>query len=147
LIAYWKAPTPSQPEGSVYERFDAQRSMRVSFRRVDVDADLPLFHVWMNEICVACFWDLVEDEAQLRAYLERIEADLHTSPLIAGFEGDPAGYFEIYWAMESRLGPIYDAHDYDRGYHGLIRARHHLGLAKTAAWPISFSSTTRAPRG
>lgn len=125
---------PPLADGVVYDRFDPQLGMRVSFRRVDVDRDLPLFHAWMNELRVAYFWELAEDEARLRAYLERLEADPHTSPLIGCFDGDPAGYFEIYWAKENRLGPYYDAHDYDRGWHGLIGARHHLGLAKTAAW-------------
>lgn len=118
----------------VYDRFDPLLGMRVSFRRVDVEHDLPLFHAWMNELRVAYFWELAQDETQLRAYLERLEADPHAWPLIGCFDGDPAGYFEIYWAKEDRLGPYYDAHDYDRGWHGLIGARQHLGLAKTAAW-------------
>jgi acetyl CoA:N6-hydroxylysine acetyl transferase len=125
---------PPLAAGVVYDRFDPQLGMRVSFRRVDVGRDLPLFHAWMNELRVAYFWELAQDEAQLRAYLERLEADPHAWPLIGCFDDDPAGYFEIYWAKEDRLGPYYDAHDYDRGWHGLIGARHHLGLAKTAAW-------------
>lgn len=125
---------PRLVEGVVYDRFDPQLGMRVSFRRVDVDRDLPLFHAWMNELRVSYFWELAEDEARLRAYLDRLEADPHIKPLIGCFDGDPAGYFEIYWATEDRLGPYYDAHDYDRGWHGLIGARHHLGLVKTAAW-------------
>lgn len=125
---------PPLAEGVVYDRFDPLLGMRVSFRRVDVARDLPLFHAWMNELRVAYFWELAQEEAQLRAYLERLEADPHAWPLIGCFDGDPAGYFEIYWAKEDRLGPHYDAHDHDRGWHGLIGARHHLGLAKTAAW-------------
>lgn len=125
---------PPLARGVVYDRFDPLLGMRVSFRRVDVERDLPLFHAWMNELRVAYFWEMAQSEGELRAYLRRLEADPHTHPLIGCFDGDPAGYFEIYWAKENRLGPYYDAHDYDRGWHGLIGARHHLGLAKTAAW-------------
>lgn len=125
---------PALARGVVYDRFDPQLGMRMSFRRVEVDRDLPLFHAWMNELRVAYFWELAHGEAELRAYLQRLESDPHAWPLIGCFDGDPAGYFEIYWAKEDRLGPYYDAHDYDRGWHGLIGARQHLGLAKTAAW-------------
>jgi acetyl CoA:N6-hydroxylysine acetyl transferase len=125
---------PPLARGVVYDRFDPLLGMRVSFRRVDIDRDLPLFHAWMNELRVAYFWELAQSEDELRAYLRRLEEDPHAWPLIGCFDGDPAGYFEIYWAKENRLGPYYDAHDYDRGWHGLIGARHHLGLAKTAAW-------------
>jgi RimJ/RimL family protein N-acetyltransferase len=131
----WVHPErPPLARGVVYDRFDPALGMRVSFRRVDADRDLPLFHAWMNELRVAYFWELAHSEDSLRAYLRRLEADPHAWPLIGCFDGDPAGYFEIYWAKEDRLGPYYDAHDYDRGWHGLIGARHHLGLAKTAAW-------------
>ncbi|MFC7477788.1 GNAT family N-acetyltransferase [Dankookia sp. GCM10030260] len=125
---------PPLAQGVVYDRFDPLLGMRMSFRRVSADRDLPLFHAWMNELRVAYFWELAQDEASLHAYLRRLEEDAHAWPLIGCFDGDPAGYFEIYWAKEDRLGPHYDAHDYDRGWHGLIGARQHLGLAKTAAW-------------
>ncbi|TDH60816.1 N-acetyltransferase [Dankookia rubra] len=125
---------PPLAQGVVYDRFDPLLGMRMSFRRVTADKDLPLFHAWMNELRVAYFWELAQDEASLHAYLRRLEADPHAWPLIGCFDGEPAGYFEIYWAKEDRLGPYYDAHNYDRGWHGLIGARQHLGLAKTAAW-------------
>lgn len=125
---------PPLARGVVYDRFDPLLGMRVSFRRVDLDRDMPLFHSWMNELRVAYFWELAWSEDDLRAYLQRLEDDPHSWPLVGCFDGDPAGYFEVYWAKEDRLGPHYDAHDHDRGWHGLIGARHHLGLAKTAAW-------------
>ncbi|MDO9712510.1 GNAT family N-acetyltransferase [Paracraurococcus lichenis] len=125
---------PPLAQNTVYDRFDPLLGMRVSFRRVAADRDLPLFYAWMNELRVAYFWELAQSEVELHAYLRRLEEDPHAWPLIGCFDGDPAGYFEIYWAKEDRLGPYYEAHDYDRGWHGLIGARHHLGLAKTAAW-------------
>ena len=125
---------PTLPQGVVYDRFDPLLGMRMSFRRVDLARDLAMFHAWMNDMRVAYFWELAQSEAELAGYLTRLEADPHAWPLIGCFDGEPAGYFEVYWGKEDRLGPYYDAHDYDRGWHGLIGDRRHLGTAKTAGW-------------
>ena len=139
----WPIPTPdgrSHPErpalahGVAYDRFDPLLGMRMSFRRIDLARDLAMFHAWMNDARVSYFWELARSEAELADYLVRLEADPHAWPLIGCFDGDPAGYFEVYWGKEDRLGPYYEAHDYDRGWHGLIGNRRHLGAAKTAGW-------------
>lgn len=125
---------PPLAQGVVYDRFDPLLRMRMSFRRIDLARDLAMFHAWMNDMRVAYFWELAQSEAELEAYLLRLEADPHAWPLIGCFDGEPAGYFEVYWGKEDRLGPHYDAHDYDRGWHGLIGDHRHLGTAKTAGW-------------
>ena len=125
---------PPAPKGLVYERFDPQVGMTLSFRAVDPVRDLDLFHDWMNDGRVAVFWELAKPKAELAEYLWNLEQDPHSFGLIGAFDGEAAGYYEVYWAKEDRLGAHYDADDYDRGWHGLIGNRRHLGHAKTLAW-------------
>jgi acetyl CoA:N6-hydroxylysine acetyl transferase len=125
---------PIQPDGPVYERFDPVIGMNVSFRAIDGGRDLDLFHAWMNDGRVAFFWELAKPRQELKTYLERLRDDRHTFGLIGSFDGEEAGYFEVYWAKEDRLGAHYDAHPFDRGWHGLIGNARFLGRARTAAW-------------
>lgn len=125
---------PPEPEGLVYERFDPTLGMTVSFRAIDRTRDLETFHAWMNDGRVAFFWELAQSERELAEYLDKLNQDPHAFGLIGCFDGDPFGYFEIYWAKEDRLGSYYDADDFDRGWHGLVGNRRHLGHAKTLAW-------------
>ncbi|MDD7912005.1 GNAT family N-acetyltransferase [Pseudovibrio exalbescens] len=125
---------PLHPTGVVYERYDPVADMTVSFRALDIDRDIDRFHRWMNDPRVAYYWELANPKEDLRAYLEKLQASPHTYPLIGCFDGDEAGYFETYWVREDRLGPYYDSAPYDRGWHGLIGERHHLGKVKTGAW-------------
>ncbi|WP_282607869.1 GNAT family N-acetyltransferase [Pelagibius sp. Alg239-R121] len=125
---------PPEPAGLVYERFDPTLGMTVSFRAIDRERDLGTFHNWMNDGRVAFFWELAQSESALAEYLDNLKHDPHAFGLIGCFDGDPFGYFEIYWAKEDRLGSYYDADDFDRGWHGLVGNRRHLGHAKTLAW-------------
>lgn len=125
---------PPEPSGLVYERYDPVIDMTISFRTINRDVDLETFTSWMNDGRVAFFWELAQSEAELAAYLENLHKDPHAFGLIGSFDGDPFGYFETYWAKEDRLGSYYDADDYDRGWHGLVGNRRHLGHAKTLAW-------------
>jgi len=125
---------PPQPQGLVYARRDPAIDMTVSFAAIAVERDLDLFHAWMNDGHVAFFWELAKSKEDLRAYLERLQADPHAFGLIGSFDGEKAGYFEVYWGAEDRLGAHYDAHPYDRGWHGLIGNARFLGRARTAAW-------------
>ena len=108
--------------------------MTVSFRAVDIDRDLDLFDRWMNDPRVDYFWELAGSKESLRTYLETLQAKPHSYPLIGCFDGEEAGYFETYWVREDRLGPYYESQSYDRGWHGLIGERRHLGKRKTGAW-------------
>lgn len=123
-----------KPEGVVYRRQDPVAGLEVSFRVVDIDRDLDRFHRWQNDPRVAFFWEEDKSPDALRDFLRQRLDDPHCLPLIGCFDGDEAGYFEAYWAREDRLGPYYDSGPWDRGWHGLIGERRHLGRAKTAAW-------------
>ena len=125
---------PPQPEGLVYVRRDPAIGRTVSFEAIAIERDLDLFHGWMNDGRVAFFWELARSKEDLRAYLERLQADPHAFGLIGAFDGEKAGYFEVYWGAEDRLGAHYDAHPFDRGWHGLIGNARFLGRARTAAW-------------
>ncbi len=125
---------PPEPKGLVYERYDPVIDMTISFRTIDPARDLETFYSWMNDGRVAFFWELAQSEAELAAYLETLQKDPHAFGLIGCFDDDPFGYFEVYWSKEDRLGSYYDADDYDRGWHGLVGNRRHLGHAKTLAW-------------
>lgn len=127
-------PRPADPVGEVYARRDPVAGLTVSFRTVDIDRDLDMFHRWQNDPRVAYFWEEDRSREELRQFLETRRDDPHNVSLIGCFNGEPAGYFEAYWAREDRLGAHYDAGPWDRGWHGLIGEARHLGRAKTAAW-------------
>ncbi|GGC88916.1 hypothetical protein GCM10010994_53530 [Chelatococcus reniformis] len=125
---------PAQPSGLMYQRWVPHLDGTLSLRAIDRRRDLKLFHGWMNQPRVAFFWELAQSEAELDRYLADQEADPHLFGVIGSFNDEPVGYFEFYWALEDRLGPHYDAEDFDRGWHGLIGNARHLGRPKTLAW-------------
>ncbi|HSK41074.1 MAG TPA: GNAT family N-acetyltransferase, partial [Arenibaculum sp.] len=125
---------PPAPHGTVYERFLPDIGMTLTFRTIDRVRDLDLFHSWMNDGRVAYYWELARPKDELAAYLEQLDADPHAYALIGSLDGDPACYFETYWAKEDRLGAYYEADDFDRGWHVLVGNTAHLGRKKTASW-------------
>lgn len=127
-------PRPAQPRGIVYQRHDPVLNAQISFRVIDPDTDLPQFHAWMNQPRVAYYWEKAWSEAALHDYLLELAATAHTFGLIALMNDEPFGYFEPYWTLEDRLGPYYDAQPWDRGWHGLVGSRRHLGRTRTHAW-------------
>ncbi|MBP0616401.1 GNAT family N-acetyltransferase [Jiella mangrovi] len=130
---------PAKPVGGFYERFDREAGASVGFEVLELEQHLSLFHRWQNDPRVAFFWEEDKSEAELAAYLTARIDNPSVIPVIASFDGDPAGYLEFYWGREDRLGAYYDAHPFDRGWHGLIGERRHLGRRKTAAWIRSLT--------
>lgn len=124
---------PPKPDGLVYARFIPWLGRVLSFRAARMD-DLELLHRWMNDPRVAAFWNEDGDLAKHERYLSGILADPHMIPMIGSFDGQPFGYFEVYWAKENRLAPFYDAGDYDRGWHVLIGEDDFRGRAYIGAW-------------
>ncbi len=125
---------PAQPNGVIYRRWMPHLGIMLSLRTIDRRRDLDLFHHWMNQPRVAFYWELAQSREELDRYLAEQEADPHLFGVIGSFDDEPVGYFEFYWAKEDRLGPYYEAEDFDRGWHGLIGNPRHLGRAKTSAW-------------
>lgn len=125
---------PVKPQGLVYARFIPWLSQTISFRVLDRDTDLPLFHRWMNDPRVAAFWAEDGDLDKHRAYIAKLQADPHMLPLIGCFDGVPFSYFEIYWAKENRIAPFYDAGDHDRGWHVVVGEDAYRGRQFISAW-------------
>lgn len=130
---------PSKPEGVVYRRQIPWLDKTLSLRTVDMPLDLPVFNRWMNDPVVSHFWQEQGDMAQHRAYLDRIEADPHVIGLIGCFDGEPFGYFEVYWAKEDRIAPFCEADDHDRGWHVLVGEARFRGRPFLTAWMPSIS--------
>ncbi|MEX2962884.1 GNAT family N-acetyltransferase [Microbulbifer sp. TYP-18] len=120
--------------GEIYRRHFYSLGMDLSLRHLDPEQDLELFTQWMNQRRVARFWEEAGDIAKQRRYIDQVLQDPHKSPLIASFDDVPFGYFEIYWAMEDRIGPHCDAQPYDRGFHLLVGNKRFLGNRFTRAW-------------
>lgn len=130
---------PPKPQGVVYTREIPWLARTLTLRTLDLEADLPLMHRWMNDPVVADFWQEEGDLAHQRAYLERIASDPHVTALIGSFDGDPFGYFEVYWASEDRIAPFCEAADYDRGWHVLVGEARYRGKPWLTAWMPSVS--------
>ncbi|WP_454726821.1 MULTISPECIES: GNAT family N-acetyltransferase [Cupriavidus] len=125
---------PPKPHGVVYARHIPWLDQTLTLRAATLEQDLPLLHRWMNDPDVDYFWQEAGDEARHRAYLQGLLDDPHMLPLIAAFDGQPFGYFEVYWAKENRIAPFYDAQDHDRGWHVLIGEPAFRGKACLTAW-------------
>lgn len=130
---------PPTPTGVVYQRYVPWLGKTLSFRTVDVEQDLARINRWMNDPVVARFWQEEGDLVKHHSYLEAIAADAHMISMIASFDGEPFGYFEVYWAKENRIAPFYDVDDFDRGWHVLIGEPAFRGKQFATAWLTSIS--------
>lgn len=125
--------------GEVYRRYLPEQDLTLSFRSVDSEVDLETFHVWHNNPRVSAFWELAGSKDMHREYLQKVTTDAHMHPVFGCFDGEPFGYFEIYWAKEDRIAPYYDADDYDRGVHMLVGEERWRGPNRVAAWLPSLA--------
>lgn len=118
-------------EGLCYRRYIPSIAKTLTFRTVDIERDLEKFYNWHNQPRVYDLWDLNKSKEDLKVYLTKGLQDPHQIPMIMEFDGEPAGYFEVYWAAEDRLAPYYDYQAYDRGFHFLIGEPQFLGSENT----------------
>ncbi|MDN0083590.1 GNAT family N-acetyltransferase [Crenobacter sp. SG2305] len=125
---------PPKPHGDVYRRFLPEIGETLSFRTVDPERDLDVFHQWMNQQRVDHFWEMAGTRESHAEYLQKLLADPHSHPLIGCFDDVPFGYFETYWAKEDRISPFYDADDYDRGCHVLVGDSRFRGPRRFPLW-------------
>lgn len=128
-----------KPRGLVYQRFIPWLGKTLSFRSVDIEADLCMFNRWMNDPEVIRIWQEDGDLVKHRRYLTDIDNDPHMHSLIASLDDEPFGYFEVYWLKESRIAPFFDVADYDRGWHVLIGEPSFRGRAVATAWLTSIA--------
>ena len=124
---------PDNQIGTLYKRFVPEIEKTLSFKTIDVDMDLDIFHYWQNLPRVADFWELGLTKPELLDYIKKTVKDPHTLPMLLLCNDKPVGYFEIYWCREDRLAPYYESEAYDRGFHFLIGDNDFLGFKNTDA--------------
>lgn len=125
---------PEAPAGTVYARRIPWLGRTLTFRTLSEPGDAALFSRWMNDPRVAEVWAETGSLAEHEAYLARLGADPHQLTLFGCLDGVPFGYFELYWARESRLGAHYESEPYDRGWHVAIGEADIRGRAHLSAW-------------
>ncbi|MEE7490739.1 GNAT family N-acetyltransferase [Methylobacterium oryzae] len=125
---------PRTPAGTVYARAIPWLGRRLSFRTMTEPGDVALFSAWMNDPRVAAVWQETGTLEAHAAYIAALRADPATLPLFGCLDGKPFGYFELYWARESRLGPLYESGPYDRGWHVAIGDAAVRGRPYLSAW-------------
>lgn len=122
---------PKPHQGEVYRRYIPQIKSTVSFRLIDRERDLDIFHHWHNQSRVSFFWELNKPKEELSDYIEKGLNDPHQIPMMVEINGEPLGYYEMYWVREDRLGPYYESEAFDRGFHFLIGNKKYLGHKTT----------------
>jgi RimJ/RimL family protein N-acetyltransferase len=142
---------PEPPAGTVYARAIPWLGRRLSFRTMTDPGDVALFSAWMNDPRVAAIWQEHGTLSEHAAYIARLQADPAGLPLLGCLDGVPFGYFELYWARESRLGPLYESGPYDRGWHvaigdAAVRGRPHLSAWLPSLMHYLFLDEPRTER-
>lgn len=125
---------PGIEDGLLFQKYLPALDEVFSVRRAEVERDGELFHRWQNDARVSEFWEEARSREELDQYLRNCRADAHAEPMIVYFDGVPFGYVQVYWALEDRIGPYYDADDYDIGLHLLVGEPKFLGGERTGAW-------------
>ena len=132
-----KGKIPKRPKyksgALLYKRYVHQINKFLSIRVIDLQKDLETFYQWHHQPRVANFWELNKSKEELALYIKNGLSDPHQIPVIIEFDGEAVGYFEIYWTLEDRLSPFYDAKHFDRGIHLLIGNAKFLGKENTDA--------------
>ncbi len=123
-----------RPSGIVYARAIPWLGRTLTFRTLTEPGDIALFSGWMNDPRVAAIWEESGSLAAHAALIARLQDDPATLPLFGCLDGQPFGYFELYWARESRLGPLYESGPYDRGWHVAIGDPAVRGRPYLSAW-------------
>ncbi|KAL3426684.1 hypothetical protein PVAG01_00193 [Phlyctema vagabunda] len=103
--------------------------------------DLQLLHKWMNNPRVSKFWGCAGPQEVQTEFLTTNLKSKHSFPVIGLWDGQPFGYFELYWVKEDGLGKYLggDAGDYDRGFHVLVGEEEFRGKARVQAWITSLA--------
>jgi len=130
---------PRMPTGTVYQRYDYNADVEISFRVFDLEKDMDSFTVWMNNPRVANFWEQAWSKEKLTKFVKERLSDDHIIPLIGEFNGRPFGYIEAYWVSEDRLSSYYNVQPYDRGIHLLVGEQEFRGPQYFNCWMKAIS--------
>ncbi|KAK3068198.1 hypothetical protein LTR53_014427, partial [Teratosphaeriaceae sp. CCFEE 6253] len=99
--------------------------------------DTELLHKWMNEPRVAHSWGEGGPAAHQAEFLKHGLTSRHSFPVIGCFDGQPFGFFEIYWVKEDPLAGLLGsggAGDWDRGLHVLVGEQAFRGAHRVRVW-------------
>ncbi|MFC0269565.1 GNAT family N-acetyltransferase [Kushneria aurantia] len=125
---------PPKPRGSVYARFDPRLQMTLRLRVCEFERDVERLHGWMQCERVARFWQQNKPRAAFDEWMTQRLAEPHRLSLIGEFDGEPFGYFELYWAPEDVLGGYYGWQAFDRGLHVLVGEDNFRGAHFVDGW-------------
>jgi RimJ/RimL family protein N-acetyltransferase len=128
---------PPKPVGPLYRRQIPWLDQYIELRAADMD-DLETFHRWQNNPRVAEFFEEAGTLEEHQTTLQSVIDDPHVLPVIGSLGGRDFGYFELYWARENRIGGVYDADQWDRGWHVLIGEDDMRGADCVTAWMPSL---------
>lgn len=128
---------PPKPVGALYRRYIPWLGQYIELRAADM-GDLETFHRWQNNPRVAEFFEEAGTLEEHQTTLQTLISDPHVLPVIGSLDGRDFGYFELYWARENRIGGVYDADQWDRGWHVLIGEDDMRGADCVTAWMPSL---------
>ncbi len=92
----------------------------LSFERLELEKHLEIFHKWHHQDYISEFWELNQSKDDLKIYIEKLYASPFQVPYILAVDGEPVGYYEVYWAYDDRIAPYAHPGQFDRGIHLLI---------------------------
>lgn len=126
--------------GDLYTRWIPSLNQCLTFRLASVDEDAELLHRWMNDPRVAEFWgEDGGDVEKTRGFLKKGLGSQHCYPVIGSWDGEPFGYFEVYWVKEDSLGKfVTDCDSWDRGVHCLVGEQKFRGPQRVGVWISSL---------
>ncbi|KAL2813201.1 acyl-CoA N-acyltransferase [Aspergillus cavernicola] len=102
-------------------------------------SDLDYLHKWMNEPRVNAAWGEAGPISKQEEFLRQNLSKRHSFPVIGCWDGQPFGYFEIYWVKEDPLGSLTGGVDnYDRGIHVLVGEQEFRGPHRVSVWLSSL---------
>jgi RimJ/RimL family protein N-acetyltransferase len=120
------------------------------WRPMDPDTDLDVLYGWMHQPHVAPYWELDVPRPDLADYLRGAATDEYRDALLGTLDGEPASYWEAYWAQHDRLATFCPTEPYDQGVHLLIGPPELIGrglgprlLAAVMAWQFAREPRTR----
>ena len=103
-----------------YSRYFPKENVTISFRPIDLDRDLDMLHEWFHREHAIKIWQMNWPVRQLETYYRTLLAGDLLYAYIGEANGEPACYFEVYWACRDLVGEYYEVLPTDYGTHQYI---------------------------
>lgn len=103
---------------------------------IERPSDLELLNKWMNDPRVNAAWGVAgPPSTQLKFLMDGLNSR-HSFPVYGCWDGQPFGYFEIYWVKEDKLGRLLggEVGNYTRGLHVLVGEKEFRGPHRVKVW-------------